>query len=260
MENHRILWQSSTAVSGLPAYTEAIKRHAERILGPETTLDIRGVEAGTMDLHFMYFQFLNDQNVLNSILKASTEGYDGVAVGCFLDPGVHQAREITDMPVAGLAETSMLYACMYGKKFSVVTYVRQMVEKKYDELIRLYGLQSRAAPMEYFDISLDALANSFDNPGPVLDAFRKAAKRAVEKGAEVILPGCGLLNLISVENDLTNIGNATVMDVSGALMKILEAMITLRKKCGITVSRQGLYESPTKEQIAATKEIYGVKW
>ena len=54
--------------------------------------------------------------------------------------------------------------------------------------------------------------------------------------------------------------NATVLDVSGALMKTLDAMITLKKKCGITVSRQGLYESPTREQIVATKEIYGVKW
>ena len=69
-----------------------------------------------------------------------------------MDSGVHQAREITDMPVVGLAETSMLFACMYGKKFSVVTYVRQMVEKRYDELIRLYCLQGRAAPMEYFDL------------------------------------------------------------------------------------------------------------
>ena len=260
MAHYKILWQSSTAVSGLPAYSEAIRRHAERIMGPEVTLDIRGVDAGTMDLHFIYFQFLNDHDVLNSILKASTEGYDGVAVGCFLDSGVHQAREITDMPVVGLAETSMLFACMYGKKFSVVTYVRQMVEKRYDELIRLYCLQGRAAPMEYFDISLDALGNSFDNPGPVLDAFEKASQKAVEKGAEVILPGCGLLNLISVENGLTKVGRATVLDVSGALMKTLDAMITLRKQCGMTVSRQGLYESPTPDQLAATKEIYGVNW
>ena len=260
MSQYKILWQSSTAVSGLPAYSAAIKRHGERILGKDVKLDIRGVDAGTMDLHFLYFQFLNDHKVTNSILKASTEGYDGVAVGCFMDSGVQLAREITDMPVVGLAETSMLFACMYGKKFSIVTYVRQMTEKRYDELIRMYSLQGRAAPLEYFDISLDALANSFDKPKPVLDAFKKASQRAIDKGAEVILPGCGLLNLIAVENGLTKVGNATVLDVSGALMKTLDAMITLRKKSGITVSRQGLYESPTKDQIEAVKKIYGVKW
>ncbi|MFH1080831.1 MAG: hypothetical protein V1766_11350 [Pseudomonadota bacterium] len=80
------------------------------------------------------------------------------------------------------------------------------------------------------------------------------------KGAEVILPGCSLLNLISVENGLTKVGNATVLDVSGALMKTFDTMITLRKKSGITVSRQGPYESPTKDQIEAVKKIYGVKW
>lgn len=260
MSKYKILWQSSTAVSGLPAYSAAIKTHAEKILGPDVELTIRGVDAGTMDLHFLYFQSMNDQNVLNSILKASAEGYDGVAVGCFLDSGVQQAREITDMPVVGMAEMGMLFACMYGKKFSIVTYVRQMVEKRYDELIRAYSLQGRAAPMQYFDISLDALANSFDNPGPVIDAFTKASQKAIDQGAEVILPGCGLLNLISVQNGLNKVGRATVLDVSGALMKTLEAMIVLRKECGVAVSRQGLYESPTKDQIEAAKRIYGMKW
>jgi len=260
MSKYKILWQSSTAVSGLPAYSAAIKKHAEKILGPDVNLTIRGVDAGTMDLHFLYFQSMNDQNVLNSILKASAEGYDGVAVGCFMDSGVQQAREITDMPVIGMAEMGMLFACLYGKKFSVVTYVRQMVEKRYDELIRAYSLQGRSAPMQYFDISLDALANSFDNPGPVLDAFTRASQKAVDQGAEVILPGCGLLNLIAVQNGLNKVGRATVLDVSGALMKTLEAMIVLREKCGVTVSRQGLYESPTQDQIDAAKKIYGVEW
>jgi Asp/Glu/hydantoin racemase len=149
---------------------------------------------------------------------------------------------------------------MYGKKFSIVTYEKQLTEKRYDELIRLYSLQGRAAPMAYFDISLDALVNSFDKPGPVLDEFKKASERAIDKGAEVILPGCGLLNLICVENELTKVCNATVLDVSGALMKTLDAMITLRKKSGITTSRQGLYASPTDAQLQAAKKIYGVKW
>lgn len=260
MANYKILWQAATVVSKLPDYVKAIKEHSQKILGPGITLDIRGVDVGTMDLHFAYFQHLNDYNLLNSVLRASREGYDGVAVGCICDSGVHLAREVTDIPVAGLAESGMLFACMYGKKFSIVTYTREHIDKRLEALIRLYGLEERAAELEYFEVSLEAIANSFKEPGPVLDAFKLAAQRAVDKGAEIILPGCGILNLLSVQNGLTKVGSATVLDVSGVLMKTLETMITLKEKSGITVSRSGMYASPSKEQIEAAKKIYSVDW
>jgi allantoin racemase len=260
MANYKILWQAATVVSKLPDYVKAIKGHSQRILGPEITLDIRGVDVGTMDLHFAYFQYLNDHNLLHSVLRASREGYDGVAVGCICDSGVHLAREVTDIPIAGLAESGMLFACMYGKKFSIVTYTKELIDKRLEALIRLYGLEERAAELEYFEVSLEAIANAFKEPGPVLDAFKLAAQRAVDKGAEVILPGCGILNLLSVQNGLTKVGSAPVLDVSGVLMKTLETMITLKEKSGITVSRRGLYASPSKEQIEAAKKIYSVDW
>lgn len=259
MSKYKILWQSSTAISGLPAYAEAIKNHSKKILGPDYQLDIKGVASGSMDLHYNYVQYLNDYNILNNILKAEADGYDAVAIGCFFDPVLKEAREVVDIPVLSLAETGMLYSCMYGQKFSVVTYQRQVIRKKYDQLVNLYGLQSRAVAGEYFDISLNVLANSFTNPQPVLDAFLEAGRRAVKNGAEVILPGCGLLNLIVVENKMTEIDGATVLDVSGALMKTAEAMITLKEVSGIGMTRAGLYESPSKKILESANNIYGVK-
>lgn len=258
MAKYKILWQSSTPISGLPAYAEAIQKHAKKILGPDFQLDIRGVDKGSLDLHFNYVQYLNDHNILNSLVKAEAEGYDAVAIGCFFDPVIKEAREILNIPILSLAETGMLFACMYGQKFSVVTYQRQVIRKKYDQLVNAYGLQSRAVAGQYFDISLQVLANSFQNPQPVLKAFQEAGRLAVKSGAEVILPGCGLLNLIVVENGLTQIEGATVLDVSGALMKSAETMITLRKVSGIGTSRAGLFESPTQEQLKAARIVYGM--
>lgn len=75
MADYKILWQSSTPISGLPAYGEAIKEHARRILGEKFQLEIRGVPSGSMDLHFNYIQYLNDYHILNSMLKAAYEVY-----------------------------------------------------------------------------------------------------------------------------------------------------------------------------------------
>ncbi|MHB8831947.1 MAG: aspartate/glutamate racemase family protein [Desulfobacteria bacterium] len=259
MGKSKILWQSSTPISGLPAYSDAIRKHAKNILGPDYELEIKGVDRGSLDLHYNYVQYLNDYNILNNILRAEAEGFEAVAIGCFFDPVLKEAREVANIPVVSLAETGMLYACMYGQKFSVVTYQKQVIRKKYDQLVNLYGLQSRSVAGEYFDISLNVLANSFTNPKPVLDAFLEAGRRAVKNGAEVILPGCGLLNLIVVQNKLTEIDGATVLDVSGALMKTAEAMITLKKVSGIGMTRAGLYESPCRKVLDAANDIYGVK-
>jgi Asp/Glu/hydantoin racemase len=259
MAKYKILWQSSTPISGLPAYAEAIEEHAKKILGKDFELHIRGVASGSMDLHFNYVQYLNDHQILKSMLKAEEEGYDAVAVGCFFDPVLKEAREVMNIPIVSLAETGMLFACMYGNTFSVVTYQRQVIAKKYNQLVNAYGLSSRAVAGEYFDISLDVLANSFDDPEPVLTAFEKAGQRAVDSGAEVILPGCGLLNLIVVQNGMTNIKGATILDVSGALMKTAEAMIVMKNVSGIGTSRAGLYEMPTKDQLNAANEVYEIK-
>jgi Asp/Glu/hydantoin racemase len=91
-----------------------------------------------MDLQFSYFQFLNDVNVVQSILKATKEGYHGVAAGCVCDSGVHLARGVTDIPIGGLAESGMLAACLYGRTFCILTYAREEGAKRIEDLIRLY--------------------------------------------------------------------------------------------------------------------------
>ena len=108
----RILWQSSTNIAKYPAYAEAIKMHAKTILSPGSRLKVRGVPFGTSLLHFRAFDFMNNTEVFNSVVRAEREGYDAVAIGCFLDPVLQEAREIMDIPVLSLAEAGMHVACM----------------------------------------------------------------------------------------------------------------------------------------------------
>ena len=58
---------------------------------------------------------------MNKIIQAADQGYDAVAIGCFLIRQ-QEARELVSIPVFGLGETSMLMACMYGYKFSGVAF------------------------------------------------------------------------------------------------------------------------------------------
>jgi Asp/Glu/hydantoin racemase len=256
---YKIWWQSSTVLDPESDYAKSIENHSTKILNPDFELEVHGVNRGTSELHYMFFEFLNIRSVIGNVIKAEEEGYDAVALGCFTDPGLHEAREVVNIPVLGMAESSMLFACMYGRKFSIVTYLPQVTRKRFDQLTRQYGLESRAAPMSWFEISLEMLSKSFKDPEPVIKQFVKAALESIKHGAEVILPGCGLLNMILVENGIKEIEGTgvSVLDVSGALMKLAEAMIVLNRISGTKVSRYGYYESPPKEMITEVKKIYG---
>ncbi len=256
MRSYRILWQSSTAIDKMPDYRKAIEAHGKRILGAGFELNVRGVQQGTSDLHFMAFDFLNNSQLFDSVTKAEKEGYDAVAIGCFLDPILDELREIMTIPVLSLGEAGMLTACMLGKLFSVISYVPQSNSKRYAEMIRKYELTNRAAPLTSFNLPLPELEKGFKEPRPVLEKFEIAAREAAEKGAEVLLPGCGCLNLILVNGKMNRVAGATVLDVSGALMKLTEMMIVLKEISGTMVSRKGFYEGPTKEKIEEVIRIY----
>jgi allantoin racemase len=259
MSKHRILWQSSTVISGLPDYEKAIYEHGQKVLSHDFVLTVRGLSKGGSQIHFMAFDFLNNAQLFQAVEQAVKEGYEAVALGCFLDPILDELREVMDIPVLGLGEAAMLTACMLGKRFSVVTYTSENNTKRFRELIHKYGLSERAAPSTHFSISRAEIGSGFANPAPVVEGFKKAAIEAIRLGAEVILPGCGILNLILRTAGISQVENATVLDVSGTLMKMAEMMVTLNNVSGVKISRIGYYKSPPKETYDEVRKIYGLR-
>ena len=253
----RILWQSSTAIHNFPAYAQAIEAHGSRLFNPGTSLLIRGVQEGTNDLHFRAFDFLNNTQVFDSVVNAERDGCDAVAIGCFIDPILDELREVVDIPVLSLAETGMHLACMLGKRFSVLSYTAALNEKFYSELVHKYGLKERAAPLVSFELPLEELEAALaGDPANCLKRLRDAGREAVAKGAEVLLLGCGVLNLVAVRNNVHQIEGATLLDGSGALMKLTEAMVCLRRVSGVSVSRSGFYAKPSAEQLDKSLRLY----
>ena len=123
----KIWWQSSTSINTkeLTPYREALTKHLNSVKRPDTEISVYGVDRGSLDLHFNFTVALNSfapGGVLNKMVQATGEGYDGAAIGCFLDPALQEAREITGIPIFGLAETSMHMACMLGRKFSGIAF------------------------------------------------------------------------------------------------------------------------------------------
>ncbi len=96
----------------MPDFQKAIEAHGKKIPSAGFELNVRGVQQGTSDIHFMAFDFLNNSQLFDSVIKAEKEGYDAVAIGCFLDPILDELREVMNIAVLSLGEAGMLTACM----------------------------------------------------------------------------------------------------------------------------------------------------
>jgi allantoin racemase len=255
----RILWQSSTPIHRYPAYRAAVEAHARRLLSPGTTVVTRGVVDGIDQLAFRAIDFMNNAQILDSVVQAEREGFDAVAIGCFLDPILDELREIVDIPVLSLAETGMLTACMVGRRFAILSHNPVFNRKAYPELVHKYRLCERAGPLIDLALPREVLAEALRSGQvePCLEQVREGARRAIAQGADTILLGCGLLNIVAARAGLHEVDGAPIIDVSGVLMKTTESMVSLRRLTGLATSRVGAYQRPERERTQAALALYG---
>ena len=259
----KIWWQSSTPIhtKELTDYREALTKHLNSVKRPDTAVSVNGVDRGSLDLHFNFTVALNSfapGGVLEKMVQAEREGYDGVAIGCFLDPALQEARELTDIPILGLAETSMHLACMLGSKFSGIAFCDKQAQY-YDAVVRRYGLESRAVPFASLGIDLTEVQKGFSDPSVIMDRFKECLKQLASSGTEVILPACGCVNTIVVREKTTEMEGMLILDINALLLKITEAMAEFRKLTKVSRSRTLLYQKPAKEDMKQILKLYGFK-
>lgn len=119
-------------------------------------------------------------------MQAAERGYDALAIDCFLDPALQEAREVAPIPVVGLGETSMLAACMYGHKFSGVAFHAKQ-SHYYDRKAHDYGLAARHIPLGDLGIDFTEVQKTFADPAAMKKTFIDEARRLAGEGAGAIL-------------------------------------------------------------------------
>jgi Asp/Glu/hydantoin racemase len=257
----KIWWQSSTPIHRLHDYRNALKAGLDAVKRPDTEIHINGVDNGSMDLHYNAIVAMNSfapGGVLNKMMQADAQGYDAIAIGCFLDPAMQEAREVVRIPVFGLGETSMLAACMYGHKFSGVAFHAKQAQY-YDRKAFEYGLTSRHVPFGDLGIDFTEVQTAFTNPAEMRERFINEARRLAARGAEVILAACATVNAIIRRENINEVDGALVMDCNAVLLKTTEAMAELKRTIGLSQSRRMLYQGPTAEAVTGWNAIYNFR-
>ena len=106
-------------------------------------------------------------------------------------------------------------------------------------------------------MGLERILDGFRDPEHIIKAATAGARKAADQGTGMLIPMSNVLNMVLVEHGVTKLEGIPVLDTIGAQVKVTELMVDL-KEIGITRSKRGLYESPTKEELADALKLYGI--
>jgi allantoin racemase len=118
---------------------------------------------------------------------------DAVVLACFGDPGLAALKEVSTVPVVGMAEAAILQACALGQRFSIVTGGARW-KSMLEEFVAAQGLAVRLASVRTVAPTGADIAR---NPKAAMALLAKGCAECVrEDGADVvILGGAGLAGL-----------------------------------------------------------------
>lgn len=231
----RIWHQSFTVLSDLAAYDEALKAHFRRVSRADTVIDMHGMREGTYrtnypgdDIKHVGFQFLHAIQFLQGALRAEREGYDAYALSTLPEPGLREIRALVSIPVVGYGECAARAAVGDGRKFGALVFIPELAEL-YRDNVRRHGLGCRLVGAQDVGFRFTDVLAGFDQPGPLIDRFRDAARGLIAKGAEAIVPGEAPLNVLLAMNGVTAVDGVPVIDSLGVWVRTAEALVDQRR-------------------------------
>jgi Asp/Glu/hydantoin racemase len=253
----RILYLSLSNEKYSSNYFLFLRRYADAVAAADTELELRGARVGRID-SYRFWESLDTVSILDSVLDAEQRGFDAVAIGNILDPGLREARSMVDIPVLGLGETSMLAACMMGSRFSLVG-VNPYFGGRFEENVAKYGLEERLAALDFLSLTpheLDACFSDESARKRAVEAFLSAARRTFDAGSEVVIPAGGRLAAFLDAQGIREVDGAPVLDGIATLIAMTKAAVRVRAAAGTFVSRRRLYARAPTEVIRRVAAEY----
>lgn len=221
------------------AMTDDIGRGARAAAGPETTIECIQPTAGPRSIEGFTDEVLAAYHLVDTVAAARGR-YDAIIVACYGDPAVAACREVSDVPVIGIAEASFHMASLVAHKWSIVT-VLPRVKPLLEEVVHRNGLERRCASIRPAPLTVLEIEEDLDRAKRMMLA---EARLAIEQdGAEAILLGCAGLGPIdkAMQNEL----GVPVFDGTACAVKMAESLIGY----GVTTAKVHAYLDPEPKEI-----------
>jgi allantoin racemase len=242
------------------------RQHFDLVKQPDTELVFRFPRRGLAGLEgemYSYLHHLAAAEIFYAVVQAERDGFDGALIACFHDPMLWDVRQAVDIPVVGFGESSLVLAAMMGRRFGVVTISPYTVHDT-EENIAKYGLMDRCAGVRCTFEPGSEQEKAMVDARQAIEVFKAVARELIAQGAEVIIPGCGLLSSalrtaskaeVEYPYGVTEVDGVPVADVYGNAIKSVETLVTLKKAGSCWISRKGLYAMASPAAVAVGQTV-----
>lgn len=198
-------------------------------------------------IEYRSYEGMVTAGIIRAARAAACAGFDALAIGCFYDTGLHEAREISgDMIVTAPCAASCEIAASLSNRFGIIVGRRKWVDQM-QATVHALGHRDRLAGFYHVELGVTEFQEDHEETENRLIA---AGRKAVEENyAEALILGCtmevGFYK--KVEDEL----GVPVIDPSIAALKRAEYAALLKRDCGWVPSRKWSCEAPPENEIEA---------
>jgi allantoin racemase len=178
------------------------------------------------------------------LVAAHEDEYDAFVIGCFGDPGLAAARELTRTPVVGPAAASFHAAAQLADRFSCLT-ILDTTEPFTRRLIHEYGFGENLASVPIVEAPVLDIDHSSD--ALVADMIAAGREAIEEDGAEALVPGCMSLSFMQVHDEIADELGVPFIDP-----------VTMGLETASTWARHGMTHSPAAYPQADRSKLGGL--
>jgi Asp/Glu/hydantoin racemase len=246
----RIWFQGATDRIDMEPYVSRLEPHLRRVLDARYDFTFNTVTPPATTTHALT-EFRMARAFIRNAVEAERQGYDAMAITHFQDAGLHEAKSVTKMPVLGLGETTLLHACMLGRKLGLVTINPTFIPWHEDQIVR-YGLQQRVVGVRAVNARVSDFMDAFATKKgyrALYPKFEREVHALLDAGADVIVPAGGLPMLLYGAEHGAQMGGAPIVDGLAVVAKAAEMAIQLRELGGLAVSRRSNYAHPPDKAL-----------
>jgi len=228
-----------------PIFADMARRH--KLPGTEVHVaSLPASEGGFTHIEFRAYEAMVTRGIIRATRAAAREGFDALAIGCFYDTALHDAREVSgDMIVTAPCVASCEIAASLANRFGIIVGRRKWVNQMH-ATVREHGHEHRLSGFYHVEMGVTEFQRDHNETGRrLIEAGRKAVE---EDFAEALILGCTME--VGFYKDVEQQLGVPVIDPSIAALKRAEYAAILKRQCGWVPSRRWSSESPSEEEMA----------
>jgi allantoin racemase len=239
----RVLWINPV---GTDLYDQPISDALRAEARPETRIDVASFALpGPQHLEYHAYEMVVAGQLVGTIRWGEQQGYDAAVIGCFYDPALRAAREVTTrMSVTAPAEACLHVANTLGERVSILVGRSKWIPEMHENVSR-YGFDDRFASFRVLGMSVEKFQK---DPGYTEARILEEARLAVENdGADVIVLGCTIE--FGFYQQVQNEIGVPVIDAIVAPLRYAEFLADIRDRHGWAHSKRLGYERPDQAEM-----------